>query len=300
MNKTRVLIAGASGQLGHELVRSAPESVDLIALDETQLDITGQASVSKAVDSISPDWIINAAAYTAVDKAEQQSELAYRVNRDGAINLALAAKQADKKLIHISTDFVFDGTQSSPYQVADKPNPKSVYGASKQAGDEHVMSILSGKVLIIRTAWVYSSHGQNFVKTMLKLMAERNELGIVADQAGTPTWTRTLAQVIWKSMGQELTGIHHCTDAGVASWYDFAVAIYEEAKTLGLLDINHDCEIMPISTKDYPAPAVRPASSVLDKTITWEALDIKPLHWRESLRYMMKELLTDQKQPGRT
>lgn len=288
-----ILIVGAGGQLGNELIRTAPESVRLISLDESKLDITDQPTVLDQVGKYQPDWIINAAAYTAVDKAEEQVDLAYRVNRDGAANMALAAKQIGAGLIHVSTDFVFDGSKSSPYQTDDRANPQCVYGASKQAGDEEVLSILSDNVAIIRTAWVYSSHGHNFVKSMLRLMTERNELGIVADQIGTPTWANGLARMIWQSMAIGLSGIHHWTDAGVASWYDFAVAIYEEARILGLLE-NSDCKIKAIRTQDYPTPAARPAYSVLDKTTTWNNLTIDPDHWRVALRNMLVELLSTQ------
>jgi dTDP-4-dehydrorhamnose reductase len=285
-----VLVVGANGQLGYELSRTLPESMQLSALDETDLDITDQVAVLERINSSRPDWIINAAAYTAVDKAEKQADLAYRVNRDGAANLATAAKHAGARLIHISTDFIFDGSKSSPYQVEDRPNPQSVYGASKQAGDEAVLSIMSDNVVIIRTAWVYSSHGQNFVKTMLRLMSEREALSIVADQIGTPTWAHGLARMIWKAMDARLTGVHHWTDAGVASWYDFAVAIYEEAKVLGILSEDQVCTIKPIRTQDYPTPATRPAYSVLDKTTTWNALSVEPGHWRTALRDMLQEL----------
>jgi dTDP-4-dehydrorhamnose reductase len=286
-----VLVVGAGGQLGRELSRTVPESVQLSALDASGLDITDQQLVMEQVISKRPDWIINAAAYTAVDKAEEQSDMAYRVNRDGAANLATAAKQAGARLIQISTDFVFDGTKSSPYQVDDVPNPQSVYGASKQLGDEAVLSVFSSEALIIRTAWVYSNHGQNFVKTMLRLMAKQEELGIVADQIGTPTWAHGLARMIWQAMEAELTGMHHWTDAGVASWYDFAVAIYEEAKVLGLLSAQQQCRIKPIRTRDYPTPAKRPAYSVLDKTTLWNTLAIEPEHWRTALRNMLGEFV---------
>lgn len=293
--QTRVLLVGAGGQLGYELSRTVPESRQLTALDETELDITDQSNVLEWVNDNRPDWIINAAAYTAVDRAEEQSDLAYRVNRDGALNIAMAAKQSGAGLIHISTDFVFDGTKSSPYLVDDLPRPQSVYGASKQAGDEAVFSTLSGNAVIIRTAWVYSSHGQNFVKTMLRLMSERNELGIVSDQIGTPTWAHGLALTVWQAMDARLEGMYHWTDAGVASWYDFAVAIYEEAKVLGLLSNSKTCTIKPIGTQDYPLPATRPAYSVMDKSTIWKALDIDGDHWRVALRKMLQELLQERK-----
>lgn len=287
-----VLVVGGNGQLGNELSKTVPETVQLSAFDEAGLDITDLSRVQEKISSIQPDWIINAAAYTAVDKAEEQADLAYRVNRDGAANLAIAAKQVSASLIHISTDFVFDGSKSSPYLIDDQPNPQCVYGASKQSGDEAVVNILPGKSLIIRTAWVYSSHGQNFVKTMLRLMSERDELGVVADQVGSPTWARGLAQIIWQAMEAGLTGIYHWTDAGIASWYDFAVAIYEEGRAIGLLSNSQVCRINPIRTEDYPTPATRPAYSVLDKTVTCNALNIEQDHWRVALRRMLQELET--------
>lgn len=290
---TRVFVAGANGQLGYELSRTVPASVELTASDSTQLDITDQAAVQEMIDASRPDWIVNAAAYTAVDRAEEQEALAYRVNRDGAANLATAARQAGARLVHISTDFIFDGSKGSPYQVDDVARPQSVYGASKLAGEQAVTSILVQDALIIRTAWVYSMHGQNFVKTMLGLMSDRDELGIVADQAGTPTWANGLAQVIWQAIETGLTGIHHWTDAGVASWYDFAVAIYEEARSSGLLPGDCICRIRPIRTEDYPTPASRPAYSVLDKTTLWRALAVEPLHWRVALRHMLAGLAAE-------
>lgn len=291
MTVSKIIVLGAGGQLGYELSKTVPESVQLMALDRSQLDITDATAVLQQVNIYQPNWIINAAAYTAVDKAEEQSDLAYQINKDGAANVAMAAKQAGAGLIHVSTDFVFDGEKSSPYLVNDKPNPQSVYGASKLAGDEQVISILSGNTCIIRTAWVYSSHGQNFVKTMLRLMSERDELGVIADQVGTPTWARGLAQTIWKVIDEKLKGVHHWTDAGVASWYDFAMAIHEEAKALGILSVNQVCTIKPIRTQDYPLPARRPTYSVLDKTTTWNALALEPDHWRTALKNMLKDLL---------
>lgn len=290
MTQAKVLIVGANGQLACELIKTAPESRQLTTLNKSELNVADQSAVLEWVNHNSPDWIVNASAYTAVDKAEKEIDLAYRVNRDGAKNLALAARQTGAKLIHISTDFVFDGTKGSPYLLDDLPQPQSVYGASKQAGDEAIFSILTDDSLIIRTAWVYSSHGQNFVKTMLRLMSERNKLSIVADQIGTPTWAYGLAQMIWQSMDIQLTGMQHWTDAGVASWYDFAVAIYEEAKISNLLPGKCQCTILPIRTQDFPTAAKRPAYSVLDKTSTWNSLSIQPYHWRMALREMLKEI----------
>jgi len=297
-----VLITGAQGQLGWELSRTAPQGFQLLTVDIDELDITQSDQVFQLVNTHQPDWIINAAAYTAVDKAEQESDLAFKVNRDGAKNLAQAAKENQSKLIQVSTDFVFDGNKSSPYLPEDKPNPLCVYGASKQAGDDAVLEVLGQQATIIRTAWVYSSHGNNFVKTMLKLMSERAELGIVADQIGTPTWANSLAKAIWKIIELNNDGaiksqtadikpsIYQYTDGGVASWYDFAEAIQEEAINIGLLNSDNICHVRPIRTEDYPLPAQRPSYSVMDKTSTLQTLNIPLQHWRKSLRDMLAEL----------
>jgi dTDP-4-dehydrorhamnose reductase len=236
-----------------------------------------------------PDLVINAAAYTAVDKAESEKDKAYEVNVRGAANIAKAAEHSGARLIHISTDFVFDGRKSKPYRPDDKPNPISVYGASKLQGEEAVLRETMKKALILRTGWVYSSHGSNFVKTMLKLMAERDEISVVADQVGTPTWARGLAKAIYHFANiPDTHGIYHSTDAGVASWYDFAAAIQEEAHQLGILQSL--IPVIPIRTDDYPTAAKRPPYSVLDKTATWQALGYTASHWRVALRLMLEEL----------
>lgn len=289
----RVLLTGAQGQLGWELQRTCPPSIELHAFDRTSLDITHREQVMESVRAIQPHWIINAAAYTAVDKAESEPKLAYAVNRDGVHHLAEAAQAVGARMVQISTDFVFDGRQSHPYPPlppeGEKPSSLCTYGASKWAGEVAVLKTLGDAALIVRTAWVYSSHGHNFVKTMLRLMRERDSLGVVSDQIGTPTWAKGLALAIWQAMAKDITGIHHWTDAGVASWYDFACAIHDEALALGLLD--HPIRIRPLRTEDYPTPARRPSFSVLDKTATWKALNIdSPSHWRHPLRHMLREL----------
>ena len=287
----RVLLTGANGQLGWELQRSRPAHIELHAHDADTLDITDAQAVLDAVQAIKPDWIINAAAYTAVDKAESETTLAYAVNRDGARHLAEAARALNARMVQVSTDFIFDGEQGHPYPPDASPAPLSVYGASKLAGEQTVRDLLGEYALILRTAWVYSSHGHNFVKTMLRLMGEREQLSIVADQVGSPTWAYGLAQAIWQVTAINLHGTHHWTDAGVASWYDFAQAIHDEARALGLL--TRDCALRPIATADYPTPARRPGFSLLDKASTWQALNInQPAHWRAQLRAMLIELGT--------
>lgn len=289
----KVLITGAGGQLGWELQRSAPAQTQIVALDRKALDISDESGVQAVFEAQMPDLIINAAAYTAVDRAEQEPDLAFQVNRDGAKFLARAAARCHVSLIHVSTDFVFDGMQGCPYLIEDRPHPLSIYGASKLAGEQAVLDILGENSLVIRTSWVYSAAGNNFVKTMLRLTKARDQLRIVADQVGSPTWGRGLAKAIWLAVAKnKLSGIHHWTDAGVASWYDFAIAIQEEAISLKLLDKR--IEIRPITTSQYPLPARRPSYSLLDKTVTWKALNIRSEHWRISLRDMLKDLIQTQ------
>lgn len=283
----KVLLTGAAGQLGWELQRTVPQGVALVAVDAAGLDITDSQAVARLVAEERPQAIINAAAYTAVDKAEAEPERARLVNAQGAAHLAQAAKAHDAFLVQLSTDFVFDGASSRPYGPADPPGPLGVYGASKLAGEQAVQQVLGEACAIIRTAWLYSAHGHNFVKTMLRLMAERDEVRVVADQIGTPTWAHGLAAAVWQLTCRSLPGIHHWSDAGVASWYDFAVAIQEEAVALGLLD--RTIPVVPITTADYPTPARRPAYSVLDKAATWALLGGAAPHWRVQLRRMLHE-----------
>jgi dTDP-4-dehydrorhamnose reductase len=285
----KVLITGAGGQVGWELQQTVSLDIEITALHRVELDIADQAAVMSVIKELQPDLVINAAAYTAVDKAEEEVDRAYKVNVDGAANIARAVEDCSARLIHISTDFVFDGTGTKPYLPGDEPKPSGVYGASKLQGERAVMAETSGRALILRTAWVYSIHGSNFVKTMLRLMAEREELGLVDDQVGTPTWAKELAKTIWLIAGKtDMQGTYHWTDDGKASWYDFALAIQEEAYGLGLL--QKTIPIKPIKTEEYPTPARRPAYSVLDKTSTLEALDCKAPHWRKSLIKMLIEL----------
>lgn len=283
-----ILITGANGQLGYELPRTAPVDSECLLTDKDELDITDVDALEQFVSACKPDVIINAAAYTAVDQAENDQALAKAINEAGAANLASVAKKYKIQFIQVSTDFVFDGKGCSPYTVDEVTAPQGVYGQTKDNGDKAVIETLGDDAFIIRTAWLYSAHGNNFVKTMLRLMDEKEELGVIADQVGTPTWANALAQAIWQAVDKNITGIHHWTDAGVASWYDFAVAIQEEALALGLLEKK--IPIKPLTTADYPTPASRPAYSVLDKTVTWKALDLQSDHWRDALRQMLVEL----------
>jgi len=284
----QVLLTGSErGQLHWELKRCKPENVTLI-VPEPRLDITDESAVALCVADNSPDVIINAAAYTAVDKAETDTDNAYAVNEHAVAHLANAAKKSNAHLIHVSTDFVFGDVAATPIQPNSPVDPISIYGKSKLAGEMQLAAILPADSLLVRTAWVYSSHGNNFVKTMLRLMKERGEVGVIADQIGTPTWANSLARALWKGAALRSTGVMHWTDAGAASWYDFAQAIMEEGLALGLLD--KPATVNPLRTDQYPTPAARPSYSVLELTSTWDALDMQAAHWRAELRNMMREL----------
>lgn len=284
----KTLIVGKNGQLGRELVLRAPQERQVTALGRTEMDIRDREAVGRIIAQLRPDLIINAAAYTAVDRAENEPDLAYELNGHGVAHLAEAARSASARFIHISTDFVFDGRNSTPYLPGDRTNPLSVYGASKLEGERLAGAFCGSEALIVRTSWLYGAQGRNFVITMLQLMAEREELRVVADQIGTPTWTGGLADAIYHLADLDVCGIRHWSDAGVASWYDFAVAIQEEALTLGML--QREIPLIPIRTEEYPTPARRPAYSVLDKSDTWKLLGGAAPHWRVNLRNMLKEI----------
>ncbi|MFK8047170.1 MAG: dTDP-4-dehydrorhamnose reductase [Halioglobus sp.] len=283
-----VLVTGAGGQLGRELVLTANAETRCIGLTRSQLDICDSEAVGAILKREKPILVINAAAYTAVDKAESDRDNAARINETAPGILAKACGMSGARLIHVSTDFVFDGESNRPYKPESVPNPIGEYGRTKLDGERAVREYLP-EALIIRTGWVYSCFGSNFVKTMLRLMAERDELSVVADQVGTPTWARGLALAIWAASEQtQLSGIYHWSDAGVCSWYDFALAIYEEASGLGLLSTQTN--IVPISAAEYPTPAERPHYSVLDKTRSWQDFQLQGVHWRIQLRSMLKQL----------
>ncbi|MEE3239393.1 MAG: dTDP-4-dehydrorhamnose reductase [Pseudomonadota bacterium] len=292
----RVLVTGKQGQLAKQLQLDASASITLQALDREQCDIRDATNVLAAVTDFSPDVVINAAAYTAVDQAESDAGQAYAVNALGAENIARACLANDARLIHVSTDFVFNGQQSQPYQPSDAIDPLGVYGASKADGEQRVQALMPAAI-ILRTAWVYSCHGNNFMKTMLGLMAERDYLGVVADQIGTPTSTPTLAQAIFALIdNNQAQGIYHYTDAGQGSWYDFAVAIYQQAQALGLLPSNKSVTIRPIKTTEYPTPAPRPAYSVLDYSRLKADTGLLIRDWRVVLAEELDKILTERAQ----
>ncbi|MEO1731954.1 MAG: dTDP-4-dehydrorhamnose reductase [Pseudomonadota bacterium] len=279
----KVLITGANGQLGGALQKCAPPEAEINAIDVDDCDMTDGPMFEARLVVEAPDVIINAAAYTAVDKAESDEELAQAINADAVALMVKAMDETGGKLIHVSTDFVFDGASARAYRPNDTRAPISAYGRTKAAGEDH----LRAEDLLVRTAWVYEAGGANFVRTMIRLMSERDKLGIVADQIGSPTWATGLARVLWGLLAKGASGTYHHSDAGVASWYDFAVAIQEEALELGLLE--KPITVNPITSADYPTPAARPAFSLLDCRETLSMLGDEPVHWRTNLRAMLKE-----------
>jgi len=283
----RALIFGAGGQVGRALVASPPAGAAVTALDRQGCDIGDAEAVRRAVEAARPDLIFNAAAYTAVDRAESEPEAAARINDAGAGQVAAAAEAAGARLVHISTDFVFSDGDGVPIPPAHALSPRGVYAATKAAGERAVAAAAPG-ALIVRTAWVYAPVGANFVNTMLRLLREREEVRVVADQKGTPTWAPSLAGALWRLAELGASGIHHFTDDGEASWHDFAAAIAEDGAEAGLIPAGR--RVVPISTADYPTPAPRPAYSVLDKSETWALLGGPPPHWRTQVRTNMKDV----------
>ena len=256
-----VLVTGGGGQLARAVEALCPIGDAVVVRTIDELDITDPAAVHAQVASMSPDLIVNAAAYTAVDRAEEEEAVARAVNAEGPRHLAEAAALSGATLVHVSTDYVFDGTSSKPYRPEDQPNPLSAYGRTKLEGERAVVEVLGSEALIVRTAWLYDAVGPNFLTTMLRLMNERTEVRVVDDQRGTPTWAATLASAIWALVRGDARGIFHVTDAGQASWYDFACKIKEVAYGRSMIP---DVTVTPIPGSEYPTPAPRPGSSVLD------------------------------------
>lgn len=301
---TRILLIGQDGQVGKELLcRLSPLGM-VVGVGRSQLDLTDIAAIEPLIQKSAPDLIVNAAAYTAVDKAESEPEAAYAANGTAPGTMANVAQSLGVPLIHISTDYVFDGCKNTPYLETDATNPLGIYGKSKQAGEAAILQVADRhsdfRYLILRTAWVYGALGKgNFVKTMLRLGADREEVRVVADQVGTPTWAGDIATTITRLAALFLqadapdpSGIYHFTNSGVTSWYDFAVAIFEEAKSLGVpLQLQR---VIPITTAEYPTPTQRPAYSVLANQKIQSLLQTIAPQWRQSLRQMLSELYLSQ------
>lgn len=283
----RALIFGAGGQVGRALAATAPAGAAVLGLSRAQCDVSSPDQVVRAIADASPDLVFNAAAYTAVDRAESEVAQAETLNAAAPGFIAEAARKAGARTVHISTDYVFDGTATRPYRPDDPTNPQSVYGRTKLAGEQAVAAA-DPAALIVRTSWIYAAEGTNFLRTMLRLMRERDRIGVVADQVGTPTRAESLAAGLWALAGAEATGLLHYRDRETASWHDFAVAIQEEAHALGLLD--RTIPVAPIATSDYPTPAPRPAHSVLDASEAWRIIGAPPPSWRDNLRVTLEEV----------
>ena len=289
----KIIVIGKSGQLAWELSQLSSEEHEIVCLGRNDIDLQDVSIISARLQEYQASGVINASAYTAVDKAESDVDNAFMLNAKAPGNLAKVCKDLVIPFVHVSTDFVFHGDKGSPYLPADEINPLGIYGASKAQGEQFIADTYPERSCIIRTSWVYSIHGNNFVKTMLNLMNTKPELGVISDQIGSPTFAKGLAIVCIASLTDNINGIHHYTDTGVASWFDFAVAIQRMGLELGLLDKK--IPIKPITTAQYPTPAKRPHYSVLDKSSLASALpEFKFSHWQEQLHTMMTALKAEQ------
>ena len=294
----KVLLTGAGGQLGQALLDAAPDNVELICTTRQELDLSDADACRIAVQKCQPDWVLNAGAYTAVDQAESEPELAHAINAGAPEAFAQELDRQGGRLLQVSTDFVFDGQQGFPYRVDQPTTPLGVYGGSKAAGEQAIHRIFgpnNPQGVILRTSWVMGPVGRNFARTMLRLHRERDQLGVVADQVGCPSSTLNLATACWTTITQgsqtTLPPILHWSDAGAASWYDVAVAIGELGHSLGLVDAP--AKVNPITTADYPTPASRPNYSLLDCATTRAALQLDGQHWQEALKQLLLRVQTD-------
>lgn len=283
----KFLITGAKGQVGHCLTEQLTGNAEILAVDRDELDITDKDAVLNVVKTFKPDVIINAAAHTAVDRAESEMELSEAINAKGPQYLAEAANEIGAVILHISTDYVFEGTGSGEYKEDDKTNPQGVYGQTKLAGEIAVQQANS-RSIILRTAWVFGEHGHNFVKTMLRLAKDRDSLGIVGDQFGGPTYAGDIAKALIEIANQILAGkedafgVYHFTGKPYVSWYEFAKAIFAEAELQNILEKSP--LVNSIATSDYPTPAKRPANSRLDLTKIKQVFNIEPSDWQVALK----------------
>ncbi len=284
----KVLVLGGGGQVAGAVMAAVPPGFKTVAKSRAELDICDEKALVRTLADTGATWVVNAAAYTAVDLAEDQAAQAIAVNDTAVGAMAAAALTMGCRLLHLSTDFVFDGESNRAYRPHDRPNPLSVYGSSKLGGERHVLNA-DASGIVLRTAWVYAPVGRNFVLTMLRLMREKDQLNVVCDQIGAPTAAAGIGTAIWSLIGADVPGgVYHWTDLGVASWYDFAVAIQEEALARGLL--CRSVPIAPISSADYPTRARRPAFSVLDCSSTRALIKAPAQHWRHNLRSMLDGL----------
>jgi dTDP-4-dehydrorhamnose reductase len=286
----KVLVLGGGGQVANAVVAAASAQHEVLVRSRAQLDIGNPLALARALAETRADWVVNAAAYTAVDLAEDQATQAIAINDTAVGSLAAAAAAAGCRLLHLSTDFVFDGKSNRAYLPTDQTAPLSVYGRSKLGGERQVLAGAATGI-VLRTAWVYAASGRNFVLTMLRLMREKEQVSVVSDQIGTPTWAGGIARAICGLIEVGAPGgVYHWTDLGVASWYDFAVAIQDEALARGLL--SRAVPVAPIPSAAYPTRALRPAFSVLNTESTRALIGVPARHWRHNLRTMLDELRT--------
>ena len=286
MSAQRALVLGAAGQLGQACMDGAPETVAAEGFSRATCDVTDDAALRRVMDDIDPHVVINAAAYTAVDAAEDDPQSANAVNANAPAMLGALCAQRGLRLVHISTDFIFDGRAPRPYAPDANPSPLGIYGASKWRGEQAVLASGASHA-VVRTSWVYGPGGRNFVLTMLRLMREQGTVRVVNDQIGAPTSARGLAEVCWLlALHGDASGVFHWSDAGAISWYDFACGIHDEALALGLLPAP--AKIEPIPTEAFPTKAQRPAYRVLDCSDTCRALNVTQQPWRDALRDMLR------------
>jgi dTDP-4-dehydrorhamnose reductase len=294
MTKTiKVMLTGKDGQLGKALVNKIPAGIEVVALGRQDLDLSNKEACHNAVLEHRPEWVLNAGAYTAVDRAESEPELAMAINAVAPEAFAQALGEVGGRILQVSTDFVFNGTQGHPYHPDQTVDPISVYGTTKAEGERLVQKALPAtSFCILRTSWVYGPVGNNFCLTMLRLhhlkSAQNETLNVVADQIGCPTSALTLACACWSAINHGASGIHHFSDAGAASWYDFAIAIGEAGVAAGV--INQSAKVVPITSSEYPTPAKRPGYSLLDCTATWIALELEINHWQKELSKVIAKI----------
>jgi dTDP-4-dehydrorhamnose reductase len=294
MTKTiKVMLTGKDGQLGKALLEKIPAGIEVVALGRQDLDLSNKESCHNAVLEYRPDWVLNAGAYTAVDRAESEPDLAMAVNAVAPEAFAQALGEVGGRLLQVSTDFVFNGTQAHPYHPDQPVDPISVYGATKAEGERLVQKALPAtSYCILRTSWVYGPVGNNFCLTMLRLhrlkSAQNETLNVVADQIGCPTSAWNLACACWSAINHGTSGIHHFCDAGAASWYDFAIAIGDAGVAAGIID--QSAKVLPITSSEYPTPAKRPGYSLLDCTATRIALELEANHWQKELSKVISKI----------
>ena len=294
MTKTiKVMLTGKDGQLGKALAEKIPAGIEVVALGRQELDLSNKEACHNAVLQHRPDWVLNAGAYTAVDRAESEPELAMAVNAVAPEAFAQALGEVGGRLLQVSTDFVFNGTQAHPYHPDQPVDPISVYGATKAEGERLVQKALPAThYCILRTSWVYGPVGNNFCLTMLRLhrlkSAQNETLNVVADQIGCPTSAWNLACACWSAINHGTSGIHHFCDAGAASWYDFAIAIGDAGVAAGIID--QSAKVLPITSSEYPTPAKRPGYSLLDCTATRVALELETHHWQKELSIVISKI----------